>query len=196
MQNQPNPGPYPVVPYIGYAVVPYIGAGSQERNKGQPQPQPGPPPAEQPGTAEPGPSGRQPGPSGRQPGPSGQGPSGEPGPSRQLRSKRPRVPAVITLNPMVEDFSPPHGGVFGLHMTRKWMERFEVVRKMPQYRAVSVHTLAKAKNGKLQILSAQFGGNFVLEGTWPLIMEVLMSKIISATEDSFKEEDAAAQMAA
>jgi hypothetical protein len=27
-------------------------------------------------------------------------------------------------------------------------------------------------------------------------MEVLMSKIISATEDSFKEEDAAAQMAA
>ena len=97
---------------------------------------------------------------------------------------------------MVEDFGPPHGGVFGLHMTRKWMERFEVVRKMPQYRAVSVHTLAKAKNGKLQILSAQFGGNFVLEGTWPLIMEVLMSKIISATEDSFKEEDAAAQMAA
>jgi len=176
MQNQPNPGPYPVVPYIC--------AGSQERNKGQPQPQPGPPPAEQPGTAEPGPSGRQ-------LGPSGQGPSVEPGPSRQLRSKRPRVPAVITRNPMVKDFSPPHGGVFGLHMTRKWMERFEVVRKMPQYRAVSVHTLAKAKNGKLQILSAQFGGNFVLEGTWPLIMEVLMSKIISATEDSFKEEDAA-----
>jgi hypothetical protein len=48
----------------------------------------------------------------------------------------------------------------------------------------------------LQIFSAQLGGNFFLEGTWPLIMEVLMSKIISATEDSFKEEDAAAQMAA
>jgi hypothetical protein len=95
---------------------------------------------------------------------------------------------------MAKDFSAPHGGVYGVHFTKRWMEKFEVVRKRPEFRPIAVHTLAKARNGKMQILSVQFG-NSILEGTWPRIMEVLFSKMIQATENSF-EEDTAAQMAA
>jgi hypothetical protein len=74
------------------------------------------------------------------------------------------------------------------------MQTFEVVRRRPEFRPIAIHTLSKARNGNKQILSVQFG-NFILEGTWPRIMEVLFIKIIQATENSF-EGDTAAQMAA
>ena len=118
----------------------------------------------------------------------------QPGPSQPRELRHRRVPLVATANPMAKDFSAPHGGVYGVHFTKRWMEKFEVVRKRPEFRPIAVHTLAKARNGKMQILSVQFG-NSILEGTWPRIMEVLFSKMIQATENSF-EEDAAAQMAA
>ena len=118
----------------------------------------------------------------------------QPGPSQPRELRHRRVPLVATANPMAKDFSAPHGGVYGVHFTKRWMEKFEVVRKRPEFRPIAVHTLAKARNGKMQILSVQFG-NSILEGTWPRIMEVLFSKMIQATENSF-EEDTAAQMAA
>ena len=95
---------------------------------------------------------------------------------------------------MAKDFSAPHGGVYGVHLAKRWMQTFEVVRRRPEFRPIAIHTLSKARNGNKQILSVQFG-NFILEGTWPRIMEVLFIKIIQATENSF-EGDTAAQMAA
>jgi len=95
---------------------------------------------------------------------------------------------------MAKDFSAPHGGVYGVHFAKRWMQTFEVVRRRPEFRPIAIHTLSKARNGNKQILSVQFG-NFILEGTWPRIMEVLFIKIIQATENSF-EGDTAAQMAA
>jgi hypothetical protein len=74
------------------------------------------------------------------------------------------------------------------------MQTFEVVRRRPEFRPIAIHTLSKARNGNKQILSVQFR-NFILEGTWPRIMEVLFMRIIQATEDFF-EGDTAAQMAA
>jgi hypothetical protein len=146
----------------------------------------------------------QPGP--RQPEPPGQpeapgqpqqnGPR-QPGPSqrRDRRDLRRRlVPLPETANPMAKDFSAPHGGVYGVHLAKRWMQTFEVVRRRPEFRPIAIHTLSKARNGNKQILSVQFG-NFILEGTWPRIMEVLFIKIIQATENSF-EGDTAAQMAA
>jgi hypothetical protein len=105
------------------------------------------------------------------------------------------VAVVASLNPMHKDFSPPNGGVAGARQTKRWFQRFEMVRSRSQFRPVAVHTLAKARDGNQQVLSVQFKGNFLLEGTWPSIMEALHSKIIEATERSF-EEDAAAQVAA
>jgi hypothetical protein len=75
------------------------------------------------------------------------------------------------------------------------MDRFEQVQSRPQFRPVDVATVAKAKKGKLQILSVRFMGFFILEGTWPSIMQALYAKIIEATERSF-EEDAALQATA
>jgi hypothetical protein len=95
---------------------------------------------------------------------------------------------------MTKDFSAPHGGVYGVHFAKRWMKKFELVRRRPKFCPIAVHTLSKAKNRNKQILSVQFG-NFILEGTWPRIMEVLFIRIIQATENSF-EEDTAAQMAA
>jgi hypothetical protein len=74
------------------------------------------------------------------------------------------------------------------------MQKFELVRRRPEFCPIAVHTLSKAKNGNKQILSVQFR-NFILEGTWPRIMEVLFIRIIQATKNSF-EGDTAAQMAA
>ena len=146
----------------------------------------------------------QPGP--RQPEPPGQpeapgqpqqnGPR-QPGPSqrRDRRDLRRRlVPLPETANPMAKDFSAPHGGVYGVHFAKRWMQTFEVVRRRPEFRPIAIHTLSKARNGNKQILSVQFR-NFILEGTWPRIMEVLFMRIIQATEDFF-EGDTAAQMAA
>jgi fibrillarin-like rRNA methylase len=95
---------------------------------------------------------------------------------------------------MAKDFSAPHGGVYGVHFAKRWMQTFEVVRRRPEFRPIAIHTLSKARNGNKQILSVQFR-NFILEGTWPRIMEVLFMRIIQATEDFF-EGDTAAQMAA
>jgi len=70
-----------------------------------------------------------------------------------------------------------------------------MVRTRPKFRPIAVYTLAKARNGKLQIITVRFRGNFILEGTWPRIMEAIQAKIIEETEKSY-EEDAAAQAAA
>ena len=169
--------------------------GPRQPQPGPRQPQPGQPGPRQPQPCQPGqprpcqPRPCQPRPCQPQP-PEPQ----QPGPSQPRELRHRRVPLVATANPMAKDFSAPHGGVYGVHFTKRWMEKFEVVRKRPEFRPIAVHTLAKARNGKMQILSVQFG-NSILEGTWPRIMEVLFIKMIQATENSF-EEDAAAQMAA
>jgi len=118
--------------------------------------------------------------------------AGKPRRRRPRRPRRPQPPKVISVNPMAQDFTPPQESA--QHLTR-WMERFERVRTRPQFRPVEVTTMAKAKKGKLQILSVRFMGNFILEGTWPCIMQAVYAKIIEATEKSF-EEDAAVQAAA
>ena len=147
---------------------------------------------------QPGP--RQPEPPGQpqQNGPRQPQPPGQPGPSqrrdRRDLLRRRQVPLPETANPMDKDFSAPHGGENGVHLAKRWMQTFEVVRRRPEFRPIAIHTLSKARNGNKQILSVQFG-NFILEGTWPRIMEVLFIKIIQATENSF-EGDTAAQMAA
>ena len=121
-------------------------------------------------------------------------PPGQPGPSQRRDLRRRQIPLPETANPMAKDFSAPHGGVYGVHFAKRWMQTFEVVRRRPEFRPIAIHTLSKARNGNKQILSVQFG-NFILEGTWPRIMEVLFMRIIQATEDFF-EGDTAAQMAA
>ncbi len=172
-------------------ILPNSEPPARQTGPGQPgprQPQPGQPGPRQPQPCQPG----QPRPC--QPGQPQPPEPQQPGPSQPRELRHRRVPLVATANPMAKDFSAPHGGVYGVHFTKRWMEKFEVVRKRPEFRPIAVHTLAKARNGKMQILSVQFG-NSILEGTWPRIMEVLFSKMIQATENSF-EEDAAAQMAA
>jgi hypothetical protein len=114
---------------------------------------------------------------------------------RPRQPRRPQPPKVVSLNPMTDDFSQPHET--GRHMTSvtRWMERFERIRTRPQFRPVSVSTMAKAKKGQPQILAVRFQGNFILEGTWPSIVQAVYAKIVEATEKSF-EEDAAVQAAA
>jgi len=143
---------------------------------------------------QPGP--RQPEPPGQpqQNGPRQPQPPGQPGPSQRRDLRRRQIPLPETANPMAKDFSAPHGGVYGVHLAKRWMQTFEVVRRRPEFRPIAIHTLSKARNGNKQILSVQFR-NFILEGTWPRIMEVLFMRIIQATEDFF-EGDTAAQMAA
>ncbi len=123
------------------------------------------------------------------------GPASKPRRRRHRKPRRPQPPKVVSLNPMAQDFTPPHESAQHMTSMTRWMERFERVRTRPQFRPVDVNTLAKAKKGKLQILSVRFMGHFILEGTWPCIMRAVYAKIIEATEKSF-EEDAAVQAAA
>jgi hypothetical protein len=123
------------------------------------------------------------------------GPAPKPRRKRTRKPRRPQPPKVISLNPMAQDFTPPHMSAEHMRSMRKWMDRFEQVQSRPQFRPVDVATVAKAKKGKLQILSVRFMGFFILEGTWPSIMQALYAKIIEATERSF-EEDAALQATA
>ncbi len=123
------------------------------------------------------------------------GPAPKPRRKRTPKPRRPQPPKVISLNPMAQDFTPPHESDEHMRSMTKWMDRFELVRLRPQFRPVDVDSVAKAKKGKLQILSVRFMGFFILEGTWPSIVQSLYAKIIEATERSF-EEDAAVQASA
>ena len=176
-QAQVYNGPYIVPPAVNQG----IGVGNPP---GQPQVYNGPVVV---GPAQPGPAGRG---RGRGRG-RGLGPRG----GQQRQPRRARIPAVaLTLNPMAVDFSTITQRQ-GFEQVQQWVRRYNLVNRRPQFQMISINTIIKAENKQPQILSVGFRGDFVLTGTWPMIVRNLDARIVEAVEQSF-EADAAAQLGA
>jgi len=77
------------------------------------------------------------------------GPAPKPRCKRTRKPRRPQPPKVISLNPMAQDFTPPHDSDEHMTSMTRWMDWFERIRAKLQFRPVDVATVAKAKKGKL-----------------------------------------------